>query len=96
MSPEQAQSIAVIIGAIVAAVTGIGALAVSIWSARRSAKKDDLDALRVIIDAQGKTIAELRAEIERKEKRIEELESEVFELRGGKPRRHTGELRTIL
>lgn len=94
MTPEQAQSIAIIIGAVVGAVTGIGALVISIWAATRSAKKDDLDALRAIIDTQGKTINELHLELERKEKRIEELETEVLELRGGKPRkqRNTGPL----
>ena len=80
----------------VAIIGGVGALIVSLWAAKRGARKDELDELRAIITTQGVTITELRSELERKEKRIEELESEVFELRGGKPRRHTGELKPIL
>ena len=54
-----------------------------------TAKKDELDALRLTIEA-------LQSENSRLRSRVHELETELDELRGGRPRRHTGELKPIL
>lgn len=60
----------------------LGSFGLSIYTALRSARKDDVEILRGVI-------AELRAELASKEKRIEELEAEVLALRT-QPRRYRG------
>jgi len=63
--------------AVIGALTGAGGLLAAWRTSRSSAKKNDVDALREIIEGQSKYIEEQDKRIEKQDSRIEVLEGQV-------------------
>lgn len=71
-----------IAAAIIGFVTGLGGLGVAVYTAAKSAKKTEVETLRIIIETQAQQISKMQSRIAELETENEELKAQLKKRKG--------------